>query len=42
MTPSLEWWPTKAKEVPSPHRLPPWTPTQYKDTKSFTDRGNIF
>ena len=31
MTPSLEGWPTKAKEAPSPHevRLTRWTPTQY-------------
>ena len=31
MTPSLERWPTKAKETPSPHdiRLTHWTLTQY-------------
>ena len=31
MTPSLEGWPTKAKEAPSPHEVnwPRWTPSQY-------------
>ena len=27
--PSLEGWPTKAKEAPSPHEVSFWTPTQY-------------
>ena len=29
MTPSVEGWATKAKEAPSPHDWPRWTPTQY-------------
>ena len=45
MIPSLEGWPTKAKEAPSPHEVRPTllTPTQYFNvlgkTKGFKTTG---
>ena len=39
MTPSLEGWPTKAKEAPSPHevRLVLLDTTQYLDVSEWAD-----
>ena len=45
MTSSLDRWPTKAKEAPSPHGLknwPCWTPTQYLHVLGREDSITVF